>query len=203
MEISMTITLDQLSKIFSKTNKERLAKYVDPINLTIKDFNINNPAMFLAQIGVESAELSRFEENLNYSGQRLLEVFPRYFRGLNVEDYAHNPEAIANRVYGGRLGNRPESSGDGWKYRGVGAIQITGKANHAAFAAYLKQDVDAATEYMSTPEGAIYSAGWFWQTHNCNNVSNNIRATTLKINGGENDLSARQALYIKAKAVLL
>ena len=196
------ITLELLSKIYTTTDKDVLSKYIDPINKAISDYAINNPAMFIAQIGVESQFLTRTEENLNYSADRLLQVFPSKFKGVNVNDYARNPQKIANRVYCNRLGNSTEESGDGYRYRGCGAIQVTGKANYKEFSESVEMSLEDATKYMHTPEGAIESAAWFWDSRNCNSVSHDITATTKKINGGVNGLAERTKLYTKAKQVL-
>jgi len=151
----------------------------------------------LAQIGHESAGLSVVEENLNYRADRLAVVFPKYFRDVNPNDYARNPERIANRVYANRMGNGPESSGDGWRYSGKGAIQLTGKANYSAFAAYIGMELDEVVEYLTTPEGAIDSAGWFWTTNNLNHWSDlqDIVTVTKKINGGTHGLEDRTRLF--------
>ena len=196
------ITVENLSEIYENTDDEVLEQYVDAINKTIEDFGINNPAMFLAQIGVESAGLKHVEENLNYSAQRLAQVFPRYFRDRDPNDYGRQPEKIANLVYGGRMGNGPEESGDGYKFHGRGAIQLTGRANYEAFAKAVEMDIDAAVEYTKTPEGAIMSAGWFWDANHINKISDDIHATSRRINGGDNGLQERIELYEKAKEVL-
>jgi len=196
------ITVENLSDIYENTDDEVLEKYVDAINKTIEDFGINNPAMFIAQIGVESQGLKHVEENLNYSAQRLAQVFPRYFRDRDPNDYGHQPEKIANLVYGGRMGNGNEDSGDGYKFHGRGAIQLTGKANYEAFAKAVEMDLDAAVEYTKTPEGAIMSAGWFWDANHINKISDDIHATSRRINGGDNGLKERIELYEKAKEVL-
>ena len=97
-------------------------------------------AHFFAQTAHETGEYKLFSENLNYSKDGLLKTFSKYFgAGVLVESYAKNPEKIANRVYGNRMGNGDETSGDGWKYRGRGALQLTGKANYQKFADYLKK----------------------------------------------------------------
>ena len=191
----MTVTLNTLKAAFHSTDEARLASLVDPINKAIVKFDINNTAMFLAQIGWESGGFKSLEENLNYSAQRLVQVWPSHFRGVSLIHYAHNPKAIADRVYALRMGNGDEASGDGWTYRGRGAIQITGKYLYEQAAKYFNMSIDQVVTYFGTPEGAIMSAAWYWYHNNLNAVSYNINLTTRKINGGLNGLAGRKALY--------
>jgi putative chitinase len=169
----------------------------------MEHFQINTPqriAMFLAQIGHESGGLKFVEENLNYRADRLPVVFPKYFRDVDPNQYGRNPEKIANRVYGNRMGNGPESSGDGWRYRGRGLIQLTGHDNYARFAQDMGMTVEDAVEYLKTPEGAAMSAGWFWGKNNLNVSADagDIVANTKRINGGTIGLADRQAHYQEA-----
>ena len=196
------VTLQQLSKIFPNSSPNLLENFVDPINKAIEEYDINNPAMFLAQVGHESGGFKTLVENLNYSSDRLLVVFPKYFNATTAKAYHRQPQKIANRVYANRMGKGDEASGDGWKYRGKGAIQITGKNNHKLFAESVGKTIDEAVDYMLTPEGAIMSAGWFWDYVNCNETSSSVTQTTKKINGGTNGLDDRRAYYTKAQAVL-
>lgn len=197
------VTLEQLTSFFENTEEELLATYLDPLNAAMEKYEINTPeriAMFMAQIGHESGGLKRKEENLNYSAQRLAQVFPKYFRDVDPNDYARNPEAIANRVYGGRMGNGPEETGDGYRYRGRGFIQLTGKNNYQAFANAMGMAVEDAAEYLSTPEGAAMSAAWFWDMRNINPDADrgDVLTVTKKINGGTIGLADRQAHYQEA-----
>ena len=196
------ITLEQLSNIYENTDDSILAKFVDPINKAIDKFQIEFVGMFLAQMGHESAELSVLEENLNYRAERLSAVFPRYFSDVDPTDYEHNPEKIANRVYANRMGNGDESSGDGWKFHGRGAIQLTGRSNYTKFADDMDMGLDDAIAYLCTPEGAIMSAGWFWNYRSIDDVGNNITAATKLVNGGTNGLNERNAIFNRAKAEL-
>lgn len=197
------VTLEQLKSFFEDTDEELLASYLDPLNAALEKYEINTPeriAMFMAQVGHESGGLKRKEENLNYSAQRLAQVFPKYFRDVDPNDYARNPEAIANRVYGGRMGNGPEETGDGYRYRGRGFIQLTGKNNYQAFANAMEMAVEDAAEYLSTPEGAAMSAAWFWDMRNINPDADrgDVVTVTKKINGGTIGLAERQSLYKEA-----
>lgn len=202
------VTLEQLTSFFENTDEELLASYLDALNAALEKYEINTPeriAMFMAQVGHESGGLKRKEENLNYSAQRLAQVFPKYFRDVDPNDYARNPEAIANRVYGGRMGNGPEETGDGYRYRGRGFIQLTGKNNYQAFADAMGMAVEDAAEYLSTPEGAAMSAAWFWDMRNINPDADrgDVLTVTKKINGGTIGLSERQALYQEALNVFV
>ena len=201
------ITLELLQQLFPRTRVDVLERYVDPLINICEKYEINTPervAMFLAQIGHESAGLSVVEENLNYRADRLAVVFPKYFRDVNPNDYARNPEKIANRVYANRMGNGPESSGDGWRYRGRGAIQLTGHNNYAAFANDVGMDLDEVVGYLSTSDGAIESAAWFWNKNDLNQWADkgDILTLTKRINGGTIGLEDRIKHYEHALHVL-
>jgi putative chitinase len=147
-----------------------VTRWVDPLNAAMAKWRVDTPArqaMFLAQVGVESTHLTEVEENLHYSAQRLLQVFPSHFKDLpDARAVAlRGPQAIANRVYANRLGNGDEASGDGWRYRGMGLIQLTGKTEQLA---YLKAAGKQFTSWLLTLEGATDSAGWFWQANGLN-----------------------------------
>ena len=206
MESIMAVTLEQLDSFFENTDTELLETLVDPLNTALDRYEINTPervAMFMAQVGHESGGLKRREENLNYSAQRLTQVFPKYFRDVDPNDYARNPEKIANRVYGNRMGNGDEDSGDGYRYRGRGFIQLTGKNNYTAFANAMGMTLDEAVDYLSTAEGAAMSAAWFWDMRNLNADADrgDVVTVTKKINGGTIGLHERQALYKEALGI--
>ena len=160
-------------------------------------------AHFFAQIAHESGNFTAFSENLNYSAQGLQNIFGKYFPGNLEESYARNPEKIANRVYASRMGNGDEASGDGWKYRGRGALQLTGKSNYQAFADYLKKP-----EIMTSPDlvASVYafeSAMFFFDKNKlwsiCDKGVNDasILELTKRINGGTHGLDDRKAKTIK------
>ena len=200
------LTMQQLSQCF-ETDKATLEKYLEPLNRCFERFKINTPervAMFLAQVGHESGGLKTVKENLNYSAERLVQVFPKYFRNVSAASYARNPEKIANRVYANRMGNGPEESGDGWKYRGRGAIQLTGKDNYSRFAKDMGMTLADVPSYLETPEGAIMSAGWFWDVNKLNAPSDaeDVEAATRKINGGVIGLEDRKKHYKKIKSIV-
>lgn len=126
-------------------------------------------AAFLAQIMHESGLLASTEENLNYSAKGLMATWPTRFPTLALaQAYERKPEKIANKVYASRMGNRDEASGDGWKYRGGGLIQLTGKDNHISYAMSADKDVLTVSEYIRTTEGACDVSGWFWQANSLN-----------------------------------
>jgi len=161
---------------------------------------VNRRAAFIGQLCVESAHFSRVTENLNYSAPGLLATFPHHFTNvIQANNYAHQPEKIANRVYANRMGNGNEASGDGWKYRGRGLIQLTGKDNYAAFSHATDPD------YIATTSGAVNSAVWFYTVkHNLNPFADtcDIEAITKVINGGTTALADRIKFYNNALKIL-
>ena len=201
----MTLTIDQLSSALPNLSSANSTKYLDSINKTLDAYSISSPneiAMFLAQIGHESGDFTEVVENLNYSAQALLSVFPSHFSSDIVNDYARQPEKIANRVYANRMGNGDESSGDGWTYRGRGAIQITGCDNYTALGNDLNQS--DTPSYLESVEGIVMSAGWFWNKHNLNSFTANgdVTGCTKIINGGTIGLQDRISRYNTALAAL-
>lgn len=200
-------TVDQI-RILLKGNKEADAWYDAMVEiLPLWDINtIERVAGFLAQTQHESLNYTVLSENLNYSADGLLKTFPKYF-GPGKKDpnaYARQPEKIANYVYANRMGNGPESSGDGWKHRGRGVIQLTGTDNYTAFAKVVKMSVADAINYVQTKKGAIDSACWFWDTRNINKTcdAKDIVAMTKLVNGGTNGLDDRTTKWNKALSVL-
>lgn len=153
-------------------------------------FNPLDKENFLAQCAHESAGFKTFSENLNYNAQALMKVFGKYFKGKDIKFYERNPERIANLVYANRMGNGDESSGDGYKYRGRGIIQITGKNNYSRCSLFLNIDCVSNPEYLETIEGAVKSAIWFWKSKNLSGTMSN-EDITRKINGGLNGLQDR------------
>lgn len=153
-------------------------------------------AMFFAQVGHESGGFRYRIENLNYSADGLkASGFKKYFKEEEFKDFHRKPEKIANRVYANRMQNGTEDSGDGWRYRGRGLIQITGKANYTALSEYLGLPLEAVPAYLETNEGAVASAVWFWTANKLNTLVPDLKACTKRINGGYNGLDHRTALY--------
>lgn len=142
-----------------------IGAYTEVLTQTMERFNIvgvKRQAAFLAQVSHESGSLKHVEENLNYKAETLSRVWPKIFPPDIAPQYAHNPEAIASRAYANRMGNGDELSGDGWKHRGAGLIQLTGKENQTKCGLYFKVPIDMVPEWLLTPYGASMSAGWFW-----------------------------------------
>lgn len=199
----MQVTREQLQKIAPNAGK-KIDLYLPYINKYMDEFAINTPKRvchYLAQVLHESNELRAVEENLNYSATRLVQVFPKYFTKVLAQAYDHKPERIANRVYANRMGNGAESTGDGWKYRGRGLIQLTGKANYRTYAGYCGYDVVSQPELIAQPLGAIRSSMWFFKTHGCNELADadNVGAVRRAINGGTNGLDKVKVYLLRAK----
>ncbi|MFK3740996.1 glycoside hydrolase family 19 protein [Massilia sp. TN1-12] len=131
----------------------------------------NRLHMFLATVAHESNDLRTLEENLNYSAEGLRKTWPSRFSDKSSVTYARQPDKIANVVYALRGGNGDEKSGDGWRYRGAGAIQLTFKANQLACAKFFGKKPDEIGAWLRTPEGACLSAAWFWKTRGCNDYA--------------------------------
>lgn len=167
---------------------------------------------FLAQVLHESAELRHLEESLSYSPQRLRQVWPQRFPSDAVAaQYGHAPEKLANHIYASRMGNGDEASGDGWRYRGRGLIQLTGRDNYAALAGAVKLDALAQPELLLQPAGAALSAAWFWQAHGLNALADQASGAnadvvfadiTRRVNGGLNGLTERRAYWLRARQAL-
>lgn len=177
--------------------------WADPLNNACERFQINTPlriAALLAQVGHESARLSRVVENLNYSAEGLQKTWPSMFDAKLAAEYARKPERIANAVYNARMGNT--GPGDGWKYRGRGLIQITGANNYAACGKALQLDLITHPELLERPQHAATSAAWFWDGMNLNTLADagDIQNIGSLINTGRrgrvpNGAEERKALY--------
>lgn len=196
----------QLQQILPNAGR-RAGVFIGPLMTATTEFDITTPlreAAFIAQVGHESNHLNAISENLNYSAEGLIRTFPRYFTSSQAAVYARNPEKIANRVYANRMGNGPEESGEGWRYRGAGLIQLTGKNNQHAAADYFGIDYMGIGDWLRTPEGAARSAAWFWHVNGLNPPADaeDMREITRVINGGFNGLDERLALYERAREVL-
>ena len=206
MSLLFDLTAEKLGKILPG-NKE-IDQWLPLVTTMLEKYEINTKeraAMFLAQCGHESNSFTVMKENLNYSVDGLLKVFPRYFpTRVLAESYARQPEKIANRVYANRMGNKDETSGDGWKFRGKGLIQLTGHDNVAAFAASVGKTIDEAILYLETKEGALESACWYWSKNGLNKLADvkDIVSSTKRINGGTIGLTDRQARFEKALTIL-
>ncbi len=160
-------------------------------------------AHFFAQTAHETGEYKLFSENLSYSTDGLKKIFGKYFPGTLAEGYARNPEKIANRVYGNRMGNGDEASGEGWKFRGRGALQLTGKENYTAFSKYLNKPEILVNPDLVANEYAFESAMFFFDKNKLWTICDkgiddvSITALTKRINGGTLGLDHRKALTLK------
>lgn len=160
-------------------------------------------AAFLGQCSEESGGFTALSENLNYSATRMMQVWPSRFPNLAAAaPYANNPEALANNVYGGRLGNA--EAGDGWRFRGGGLLQVTGRTNYTVLAAALDMSVEDAAGFVRTPEGAARSAAWVWTWMAINPLADGwlLTAMTQKLNGGLVNLQSRIRLCNAAMTAL-
>lgn len=197
----MILTKEQFKKFAPRA--KRFSELYDTLDSLLVRFDIDTPerqAAFLAQCHYESAGFKYTKENLNYSASGLKRTFGKYFKDKDVYDYARQPEKIANLVYANRMGNGDEESGDGWKYRGRGYIQLTGYENYRRYAKWLKQDfptIEEVLDYTETVRGAIECACWYWRHHNLNKWADELdmKTITKKINGGYNGLKSRITLY--------
>jgi putative chitinase len=184
------------------------AKFLDPLNETFERFNIDTQkkqAAFIGQTCHESANYTRLEEGLSYSAERLMKIWPNRFPTLeSAQPYARNGKALANKVYANRMGNRDEASGDGGRFFGRGAIQLTGYSNYFHCGKALGVDFVMEPHLVATPKYAILSAGWFWDTHDCNAIAQAADwvKLTKKINGGTIGLDDRIKHTNEALAVL-
>ncbi|HCE9578229.1 TPA: glycoside hydrolase family 19 protein [Pseudomonas aeruginosa] len=208
----MLITEQQLLQILPNAG-HRAGFFVPALNAAIGRFGITSPVRvvaFLAQVGHESSQLTRLVENLNYSAQGLAATWPSRYRGADGRpnalalNLASHPEAIANNTYANRNGNGDESSGDGWRFRGRGLLQITGRKNYRAAGAGLGQPLEQEPELLEQPEFAALSAAWWWASHGLNDLADRgeFAAITRRINGGTNGQAERLALWERAKRVL-
>ena len=203
------LTREQLSQLLP--GNPYLDHWYHALELALPDYDINTPqrvAAFVAQCAHESGGFRALKENLNYKAVTLRKIFPKYFPNDAIANqYASLPnkqEAIANRVYGGRMGNGDEASGDGFRYCGRGLIQLTGKQNYQNFADSIETPVEDIPEFLATFEGAVQSACWFWEANNLNQWADkgDILTLTKRINGGTIGLDDRIKHYEHALHVL-
>lgn len=183
-------------------------KWVDPLNETFQRFEILTPrqqAAFIGQCGHECGNFKMLEENLNYRAETLMKLWPKRFPTLDfAKQFERNPKKIANSVYANRMGNRDEASGDGYRFRGRGCIQLTGSANYYHAGKALGVDFIMDPDLVATPQYAALTAGFFWNTQKLNPIaeSGNNLALTKKINGGTIGLNDRILHTNQALALL-
>ena len=204
----MTITVELLQAICPRTKVQILETFVEPLSKICDYYEITTlqrQAAFLAQTAHESGGYTAIRENLNYSADGLQKIFKKYFPdAATAQQYARQPEKIANRVYANRMGNGDEASGDGYRFRGRGIIQLTGKFNYTQLSQDLDMSLDETVQYLETPEGAVVSAGWFWHRNKLNAICDreDFVMLTKRINGGTLGLEDRKHHYEIALKIL-
>ena len=187
----MPITAEQLKRLHIGE------QWLDALNETFARFDISTPirqASFIGQCGHECGSFKVLEENLNYRAETLMKLWKSRFPTIEVaNEYARNPKKIANKVYASRMGNRDESSGDGYRFRGRGCIQLTGHANYFHAGQACGEDFVMNPDLVATPKFAAMTAGWFWSTHKLNQYADgsDFLTMTKKINGGTIGLQDR------------
>lgn len=210
------ITLTQLQQLLTHSGGEAYAaQWVEPLNAAMRACAIDTPrrqAAFLAQVLVESSELRRLDESLNYTARRLRTVWPQRFPSEEIAaQYSGKPQALANHIYADRMGNGDEASGDGWRYHGRGLIQVTGRDNYAQFARTSGIDVLAQPDLLLEPAGAARAAAWFWQAKGLNELADQTAGgdgdmhfvnITRRIDGGTLGLDERRAYWQRARRAL-
>ncbi len=209
----MTITSQQISGMFPHCT--RPDDWAAALDAAMNQFDITTPrraAALLSQIAYESGEFNHLTENLDYSPQRLLAVWPKRFPTLQMAiPYAHDPEKLANYVYAKRLGNGDVVSGDGWKYRGRGVIQLTGRGNYHQAGTAIERPIEDQPDLLLMPDAAARSAAFFWRSHGLNELADDENddnddadfvAITIKINGSDTGIDGRRAYWVAAKAAL-
>lgn len=194
----ITIATVQLQKIFPKASEQLITEHHASLVASMEKYGINTQlriANFLAQIGHECADLTHLSENLNYSAERILEVFKKHVHTLEfAAQFAHKPEKLANYVYANRNGNGGEISGDGYRFKGRGMIMTTGRRGYQLLSLELKYDFLSDPEALQKAPYAALSAAYYWKLNNLNQFadSRNIRALTVAINGGLNGFDDRK-----------
>lgn len=208
--VHLLITPDKLSRLLPHFNPGEIDTWVKVFSEVAIEYRINTGSRLASFIGNcihESGGLRRLEENLNYtSAARLLKIFPRDFKSLeDAQAYVGKPEKIANRVYANQGGNGNEASGDGWRYRGRGAGQLTLRANYAKYSKFKNIDFIKTPDLVSTPLYAVDSFAWYFKVNKLHRYADNwdLRGLTKAINGGYNGLADREKNCIKAVNVLI
>jgi putative chitinase len=201
----MILTSEQLKQIIP--NNKNIDEWCISLNKILPLYEINTTkriAMFIAQCAHESGNFTALTENLYYRAEALMRTWPTRFPSMVIaEQYAMKPEKIANRAYCDRMGNGNEASGDGWKYRGKGLIQVTGHDNTMNFAKTKNMTAEQAADYLITFDGAVESACWYWKVNNINPWCDlgDVERVTKIINGGYNGLEDRKSKYTLAMKI--
>lgn len=204
----MIITADQLKACAPYIKPQNQAAFAPAISNILNQYQITTPlrlAHFLAQVIHESGSLNVTEENLHYSASLLVKIFPHFFPTLDKAlPYDNKPDMIANYIYANRMGNGDTASGEGYKFRGRGLIQTTGKLNYKAVSMAVGVDFVEHPELLTQASYASLSVGYFWNSHGLNTLADHddIKNITIRINGGTNGLAERTANLVRCKSVL-
>jgi putative chitinase len=203
----MTLTKDKIIHLLH--GNAEAAAWADAAMEILPKYEINTPnriAGFFAQCGHESMNFTVLSENLNYRAETLEKLFSKYFSksGRNAADYAKQPEKIANVIYASRMGNGDTASGDGYRFRGRGVVQLTGRDNYTAFGKSVGMTAEQVIDYVTTKKGALESACWYWNSRNINAACDATDLTKMSklVNGGTIGLDDRKHHYEQALAVL-
>ena len=199
------ITKETFNATIPNVNWNYISSYIPFFDTILPQYEIDTPlrkAHFLAQVTHESGGFKFLIENLNYSATALYAVFRKYFPTIeSATNYSRQAEKIANKVYANRMGNGSEVSGDGWKFRGRGLIQLTGKANYQALSTTTGVDFISNPDQLIEAKWALTSACWYWKQRNLNKYADldDIHMVTKLINGGFNGIENRQLLLDEYK----
>lgn len=205
----MQISHDKLNEIVPGGGR-----WAGAISAAAERFDISTPARmaaFIAQIAHESARFTRLVENLNYSAEGLARTWPGRYRDEHrggPNDLAmrlhRRPEMIANNAYANRMGNGDEASGDGWRFRGRGLIQLTGRENYEKCGAALGLPLTIRPQLLEEKDAAALAAAWFWKVNGCNELADVAAFTSItrKINGGTHGIDDRVKLWNRAQIML-
>jgi putative chitinase len=210
----MNLTRKQILDVMPRAIKT-VDRYLPYLNAHMEECNINTRERvchFLANIAIESDELTAVEENLRYSAKGLMTTFPKYFPTLALaRSYEYHPQQIANRVYANRYGNGNEASGDGWRFRGRGLIQYTFRANYREYSRWCGFDVEKDPDLLANPKGAVRSACHYFEAHKCNTMADKgggndvIKAIRKAVNGAIPNaalVTKYRIFYDRAKIVI-
>ena len=203
----MTLTKEHIIHLLH--GNAEAAAWADAAMEILPKYDINTPnriAGFFAQCGHESMNFTVLSENLNYRAETLEKLFSKYFSkaGRNAADYAKQPEKIANVIYASRMGNGDTASGDGYRFRGRGVVQLTGRDNYTAFGKTIGLTAEEVIDYVTTKKGALESACWYWASRNINAVCdvNDITKMSKLVNGATIGLEDRRKHYEQALSIL-
>jgi len=210
---SNLLTLDELDMAVPRARYEDLERYIEPLNAAMARYGIDTPpriAAFVAQLAHESGDFRDTQENLNYAWPALRRIWPQRFPDDDLaRSYHRDPVRIANRAYAGRHGNGDEASGDGWRFRGRGLIQVTFRANYEAYSRAIPDpSVLADPAQLAEPEHAALSAGWFWASRDLNALADAgteaaFEEIGFRINGGWHGKEDRLENWAEARAVIV